>query len=166
MKSCRYYHFLLVVMYTPDHEPSRGLRRSVKKGVLWTNMRPLQVDTRDSHLYIACWSVYNREQHFWSTKSVLDCLKLNAPSKALDNLSLYRSKVCTFLILWFSQFAGFLIAWFNLSNYNCGIILKVFEWHPRRPTRCYSILPRYQFYLASSFAIKHQQWFTLIPSSG
>lgn len=119
MKSCRYYHFLLLVIIPLVTFPRP--KTISEKGVLWTNMRPLQVDKRDSHLYVACWSVCGQDQDFWST---LDCLKLNAPSKALDHLSLYRSKICTFLILCFSQFAGFLIAWFNLSNYNCGIILK------------------------------------------
>ena len=36
---------------------------------------------RGSHLYVACWSVSDRDQKFWSAKSVPSCLII--PSKAL-----------------------------------------------------------------------------------
>ena len=46
---------------------------------------------RGSHLYVACWSICNWDQDFDWQKSVLDCLIV--PSKALDHLIFYGSKV-------------------------------------------------------------------------
>ena len=45
-------------------------------------------NTRGSHLYVTCWSVCDRDQDFWSSKSVLD--RLIGPSE--DQNRIKRSK--------------------------------------------------------------------------
>ena len=44
-----------------------------------------------TYIYVACWSICDQDQNFWSAKSVLD--RLISPSEALDSLIFLRVKV-------------------------------------------------------------------------
>ena len=60
--------------------------------------------------YVVCWNICDRDQDFWSAKSVLDRLIIS--SKALDRFIFFTGQRsnwnCAFLILWFLQFRGYL----------------------------------------------------------
>ena len=76
--------------------------------------------SKGNHLCVACWSVCNQDQDFWSAKSVLDHL-IN-PSKVDDLLILRGQRSDCSLYSWSFDFCSLispqkaLIAWFNFDH--------------------------------------------------
>ena len=84
-----------------------------EKGVAWT---------RGSHLYVACWSVCDRDQDYWSAKSVIDCvILLKLQPHVLDPL-IFTAQILPWSLDRLSKRA--LIGWFNFDpshkHFNTG----------------------------------------------
>ena len=73
-------------------------RRVIK---LW---REVWTASRGSHLYVASWSICDRDWDFWSAKSALDWLIV--PSEALDCLVFNESKVKLQPLFWSLEFCS------------------------------------------------------------